>query len=313
MEEYRHYLLQHNLTLQIYWGSIHDLLDCTLQLDKTFLSLINPLNETLHSPITLEWNWNPQSLSPSIHTLEVTVVYNHGEVKRSWNERLLFDLSTVSYIQIPKQMEENVKELQFKQPLRCVYGQVLVLILFLWFWYQSNKNSKERPYQWTRLRLLYSYGLLHLYVLGMLSLFCGIYLCGSIQSEVFIAFQWGSFTWKDSGGWEYAHWRDLTFWAWYECLLCILPMFAYCMCHVKRPAFKTTYKLILFRLIEWISSCIPVVTICGLWILLFLNVPLNVFLLSFNFTWLPLIIVVFSFKMCDQHEFVPLIPDDKLI
>ena len=122
MEEYRHYLLQHNLTLQIYWGSIHDLLDCTLQLDKTFLSLINPLNETLHSPITLEWNWNPQSLSPSIHTLEVTVVYNHGEVKRSWNERLLFDLSTVSYIQIPKQMEENVKELQFKQPLRCVWS-----------------------------------------------------------------------------------------------------------------------------------------------------------------------------------------------
>lgn len=236
-----------------------------------------------------------------------------GEVKRSWVEEFSLDLSASNHVEIPKNVEEHVRDLQFKQPVRCVCGQLLVLAAFLWFQHQSTKNPYNLGFLWTRLCLLYSDGLLHLYVLSMLSLVFGIYLCGNNRGEVFVAFQWGSFTRQESGEWEYAYWRDLCFWGWYECLCCILLMFIYCLCHVKRPVFKATWKLFLFNLIEWVNSCIPVVSVCVLWLLLFLNVPLNVFLLSFNFTWLPLFVVVFSFSLCHQRQVMLLIPDDKLI
>ena len=188
--------------------------------------------------------------------------------------------------------------------------------LFWLFSCGSNTNQPRIHIIWDSCGLAFvscTLWTLHLYVLSMLSLVFGIYLCGNNRGEVFVAFQWGSFTRQESGEWEYAYWRDLCFWGWYECLCCILLMFIYCLCHVKRPVFKATWKLFLFNLIEWINSCIPVVSVCVLWLLLFLNVPLNVFLLSFNFTWLPLFVVVFSFSLCHQRQVMLLIPDDKLI
>lgn len=156
MEDYRHQLLQHNLTLLIYWESRHHILDCTLGLDDVLLTIIRPLNQSIHSPTTLEWNWDPQSLSYSLHTLEATVTFLDGEVKRSWVEEFSLDLSASNHVEIPKNVEEHVRDLQFKQPVRCVCGQLLVLAAFLWFQHQSTKNPYNLGFLWTRLCLLYS-------------------------------------------------------------------------------------------------------------------------------------------------------------
>ena len=314
MDEYRHHLIQHNLTLQIIVASYQHLIDCNVQLDTSFLSIINPWNHSLHSPLTQEWNWNPQSLTPSNHTIEVTVLYRDGNSIQSWNETMTFDLSAkTNTLHISKRMKENARYLQFIQPLRCILGQIIVLFVFVLCLSQTKTSSMKRPFHWTRLQLLYSNGLLHLYLISILALICGIYLCGSIHGEMFVAFQWGSFTWKDSGEWNYGYWRDLTFWGWYECLFCILPMFSYCVCHVKPLSFRTRSRVVVFRLIESICCCIPVISMCGLWILLFLNVPLNVLILSFNFTWLPLIVIISSFRICHQQQYILVLPDDKLI
>ena len=250
------------------------------------------------SPLVASWPWN-SSLLTGTHLLTVTVAFTketsrNGTIHsspRTIRQSFSIHLSSKPPSDVSSTTRAGVRKLE-SEPIQSTLLQLFLLLFFLYLlvFPAPTWSSRLRLFQRNRSLVL-------LYFLSIAGLLGGVFVGGKMTDGFFIAFQWGSFS-VAGNKWEFAHWRDVSLWAMYECFLCILPLFLYSLLQVRKPHCYETW----FRLLRCLCLTFPVSFTTVMWTLFLGNYPLNCVLLSVNALWLPPILLTGTVKLCKESR-----------
>ena len=273
-------------------------------LGNASLSSLSGNSYRIHSksPLIASWPWNP-SLLTGTHLLTVTVVFeeateillsrngDHSPICTTYQSFSIHLLSTPSSDVSPA-TKAAVRKLE-TEPIQSTLLQLFLLFFFLYLFLLPAPawSSRLRLFQRNRPLVL-------LFLLATAALVGGVFVGGKMEDGFVVAFQWGSFS-RVGGKWEYAHWRDVSLWNMYECILCVVPLFLYSIIQVRKSSVPDKPWL---HLLKWICLALPAAFAAVMWVLFLGNIPLNCVLFSINALWLPPFLLMETVKLSQKSH-----------
>ena len=273
-------------------------------LGNASLSSLSGNNYRIHSksPLIASWPWNP-SLLTGTHLLTVTVVFEEAtEILLSRNgdrspicttyQSFSIHLLSTPSSDVSPATKAAVRKLE-TEPIQSTLLQLFLLFFFLYLFLLPAPawSSHLRLFQRNRPLVL-------LFLLATAALVGGVFVGGKMEDGFVVAFQWGSFS-RVGGKWEYAHWRDVSLWNMYECILCVVPLFLYSIIQVRKSSVPDKPWL---HLLKWICLALPAAFAAVMWVLFLGNIPLNCVLFSINALWLPPFLLMETVKLSQKSH-----------
>ena len=124
---------------------------------------------------------------------------------------------------------------------------------------------------------------------------------GTLDSQFFVAFAWGTLTFTEKGV-VYAHWPEMGLWSCAELLGLVVPMFCYCIMHIQRPYLKNWFGIMLYNVFQGSLVVIAILFSFIQYKLAVKNFPPSVLLLSMNVMYLPVVVILFALVFCKQYK-----------